>query len=67
MCNISIKKGAKLSFYNGINLADEYQLLERKARTTRYISFSANQKIDEKIIRYYLDQGNQMYLQRTKV
>lgn len=38
-CIFPSKKGAKLSFYNGVNLPDPENILEGSAKTTRYLNY----------------------------
>lgn len=63
-CIFPSKKGAKLSFYNGVNLPDPENILEGSAKTTRYLNYKTAGNISEKVIEDFLKHALHMYRKR---
>ncbi len=60
------KKGVKLGFYQGVQLNNDHGLLEGTGKISRYIQFRSVEQLENPNIVNLLDEGYQLYLNRTE-
>ena len=60
----SSKKGLRLSFYKDVDLADPNNLLEGKAKLSRYVEIKSEEQITSQAIKQLIESGLKPYHER---
>ena len=63
---IPSKKRLKLAFYNGVDLPDPNNLLEGKAKLSRYVEIKSDEQIKSNALKQLIKSGLKAYKERMK-
>ena len=63
---IPSKKGLKLAFYKGVDLPDPDNLLEGKAKLSRYVEIQSDEQIYSNALKQLIKKGLEAYRERMR-